>query len=229
MKNKQFLFVITYGRSGSTLLMGFLNSIPGYKIIGENNDAYNYLMSFYEAMLTAKAANDNCERNFDCYKTQNPWWNDFDEEQLKQDIRQLANNLISPEGEAKVIGFKEIRYISHTNDLESYLNWLYYITNCRFIFLTRNKDDVVKSEWWGDGDPETQIERIDIFEQRIFNYIADHNFQSWHHITYEQMCNGAVKGLFDWLGETISEEKIREILATPYGYKTIGEIKTIKF
>ena len=30
-----YLFVVTYGRSGSTLLMGLLNSIPGYLIRGE--------------------------------------------------------------------------------------------------------------------------------------------------------------------------------------------------
>src|SRR5688572_1085508 len=33
------LFIVTYGRSGSTLLQGVLNSIPGYLIRGENDGA----------------------------------------------------------------------------------------------------------------------------------------------------------------------------------------------
>jgi hypothetical protein len=33
-----YVFVMTYGRSGSTLLMGLLNTIPGYLVRGENDD-----------------------------------------------------------------------------------------------------------------------------------------------------------------------------------------------
>ena len=38
-----FVFIFTYGRSGSTLLMGLLNSLPHYCIRGENNNLLHRL------------------------------------------------------------------------------------------------------------------------------------------------------------------------------------------
>ncbi len=43
-----YLFIVTYGRSGSTLLQGILNSIPGYLIRGENRAALFHLYSLRE-------------------------------------------------------------------------------------------------------------------------------------------------------------------------------------
>ena len=45
-----FVFVVTYGRSGSTLLMGLLNSIPGFLIRGENWDALHHLFRFHQTL-----------------------------------------------------------------------------------------------------------------------------------------------------------------------------------
>ena len=45
-----YLFVVTYGRSGSTLLMGLLNSIPGYLVRGENWDALHHLFRFHRTL-----------------------------------------------------------------------------------------------------------------------------------------------------------------------------------
>ena len=45
-----YLFVVTYGRSGSTLLMGLLNSVPGYLVRGENWDALHHLFRFHRTL-----------------------------------------------------------------------------------------------------------------------------------------------------------------------------------
>ena len=42
-----YLFVLTYGRSGSTLLQGILNSIPGYLVRGENRQILFHLHEFH--------------------------------------------------------------------------------------------------------------------------------------------------------------------------------------
>ena len=44
--------MVTYGRSGSTLLMGLLNTLPGYLIRGENRDALHHLFLFDQTMRT---------------------------------------------------------------------------------------------------------------------------------------------------------------------------------
>ena len=46
-----YVFVMTYGRSGSTLLMGLLNTIPGYLIRGENDDALRFLHDFHRTCV----------------------------------------------------------------------------------------------------------------------------------------------------------------------------------
>src|SRR6478609_6549835 len=46
-----YVFVMTYGRSGSTLLMGLLNTIPGYLIRGENDDALRFLHKFHTTCM----------------------------------------------------------------------------------------------------------------------------------------------------------------------------------
>ena len=48
------VFVMTYGRSGSTLLMGLLNSIPGYLIRGENRHAMRHLYDFHRSGLVER-------------------------------------------------------------------------------------------------------------------------------------------------------------------------------
>lgn len=42
-----YLFVATYGRSGPTLLQASLNSIPGYRIRGENGGVVYNLYRFH--------------------------------------------------------------------------------------------------------------------------------------------------------------------------------------
>ena len=52
------VFVMTYGRSGSTLLMGILNSIPGWLLRGENRHAMRHLYDFHRSGLAEKARVD---------------------------------------------------------------------------------------------------------------------------------------------------------------------------
>ena len=48
------VFVITYGRSGSTLMQGILNSIDGFHIKGENNGFVFKLFESYQLLVNAK-------------------------------------------------------------------------------------------------------------------------------------------------------------------------------
>ena len=44
------VFVITYGRSGSTLLQNMFNALPGYVLRGENNNILSSLVQSWEAL-----------------------------------------------------------------------------------------------------------------------------------------------------------------------------------
>ena len=56
MTARDYVFVMTYGRSGSTLLMGLLNTIPGYLIRGENDDALRFLFDFHRTCVGRSTA-----------------------------------------------------------------------------------------------------------------------------------------------------------------------------
>ena len=221
---KDFVFIITYGRSGSTLLQGILNSIKGYKITGENENGLYLLFKFDQTRIQSLANYYTCMQNFNIQKQQNPWWNEVNVTQLRDDLRQIITHMIDPDNEAETLGFKEIRYTS-IKDLEDYLDWMYALLGCRFIFLTRNLDDVLKSEWH-KNNPEGDGKSIIQFEERIKKYMTMHENQQWYHITYEQITQGDLKGLFKFLGKRYNATKIKRVLATPHGYKTDGKVKT---
>ena len=58
MHELRHVFVMTYGRSGSTLLMGILNSIPGWLLRGENRHAMRHLYDFHRSGLAERARVD---------------------------------------------------------------------------------------------------------------------------------------------------------------------------
>ena len=49
----RYVFIVSYGRSGSTLVQGVLNSVPGYLIRGENRAAPFRLYQFHQGITAA--------------------------------------------------------------------------------------------------------------------------------------------------------------------------------
>jgi hypothetical protein len=230
MMNKQFLLIVTYGRSGSTLLQGILNSIDGFVIRGENQDAYASLLTFYMRLMDSLVSNKTMERNWKVYESTNSWWNDFQPEGLLQRLRDVAEFHLDMYGEGRVVGFKEINYPKHLkqgrDNLVVYLSFLHRLLGCRFIYLTRNLKDVSRSEWWA-SNPQKCVEKLGRFEVFMKDYIKNHRGgQDWFHLRYEDMVRGKLEKLFDWLGEPFDKEKVDKVLRTPHGYKSIGSIRT---
>ena len=99
------LFIITYGRSGSTLLMGILNSMKGVHIYGEN---YNTLFYLYQAIVSLEDTNDHYSTTMT-----DPFYRN---ERLKVDLIKKGllsiahQNLFPTDKNLKWVGFKEVRY-----------------------------------------------------------------------------------------------------------------------
>jgi hypothetical protein len=216
MKNSEFVFPITYGRSGSTLLMGILNSIEGYTITGENDNAFYELMKFHKKMYRAHMSYRMNSMPRGC---RNSWWNTYTDMELDEQIRQITKNLIDKD--ARVVGFKEIRYpnMMNTHELGHHLNWMSKIYNPKFIFLTRNLEDTCHSAWFVKN-PERCTERLNKFESYMYDYIDKHVEQDWIHITYEQLCKNNLRELFEFLDEPYYPEALQKnVLEVLYGYK----------
>lgn len=211
-----YVFIVTYGRSGSTLLQGILSSTPGWLIRGENGDAMRPLYEFHRSGIESR------ERRLTARERPmtDPWFG-MDEFPAAISLRQLRalalTTILRPEADTRVVGFKEIRWWRH-DDLLAYADFLCELfPGAQFVVNTRNLEDVAQSKWWADlDDPVAELTR---HEQRILE-LYEHLGDSAYHMKYDEYVADpdSLAGLFDWLGETYEPQRIREVLAKRHSY-----------
>lgn len=210
-----YLFVMTYGRSGSTLLQGLLNAIPGYLIRGENLGALRGLYTFHST-CTTEADRRNHE------KTETPTApfygiTGYDRAAALVAMRHLVvDALLRPAPDTRVVGFKEIRWAY--DDLADYVAFLCEVfPGVRFVVNTRNLDDVARSKWWGERDDARAF--LEEVEQRLLRVAADLGDAAYH-VHYDSYVADArvLRGLHEWLGEPFDEERVRATMAVPHSF-----------
>ena len=201
--------MVTYGRSGSTLLMGILNSIPGYLIRGENRDAVHHLFMFYKTLATEKG---RAPRRRLRQRT-HPFFGIGDvplDRSLRQCRQLVLSTVMRPTDDTRVTGFKEIRW-AHP-DLEEYVAWLLELfPHAKFVVNTRNHEDVLKSEWWATGDNAQQLAAM---EDRLLALATDLG-EAAYRVHYDDYVAdpASLRGMFEWLGEEFVEAGVRKVLA----------------
>ncbi len=225
MANYRTLLVVTYGRSGSTLLMGLLNSIDGYLIRGEN---YNCFRGFYDATLALRRTT---KMNKIGSNTREPWFGatEYDPDQFVRELGGAARRLLiagkMPEADVNCVGFKEIRYLqmyerAGAERLTDYLDFLEKLfEGSAVIFNTRNPADVARSGWWRKADPEKLKASIESFEEVMLNF--GRSRQNFYHIRYEEVVarGPGLKGLFDFLGEPYDALNVEAVLNARHSTK----------
>jgi hypothetical protein len=210
-----YVFVFTYGRSGSTLLMGLLNSIPGYCIRGENNNA---VYALYESNRRIEEARSQSLKNSE--RPGHPWFglNLVSPEQLRNETRDLVTKvLLHPEPQHQVTGFKEIRFSEkEVPDFTGYLAFIQQtFAPAKIIFNHRNLESVARSGWWKTM-PEA-LSRIEFMEGR-FNEVP--TSETIFHFSYDAFCADPsyAAGLMSFLGENYDPERVANVLATRHSY-----------
>ena len=213
MTERDYVFVMTYGRSGSTLLMGILNSIPGWLLRGENRHAMRHLYDFHRSGLRERDRVDPGRAS----QPTHPWFGieGFPEATSLQHVRALAEaTLLRPEADTRVSGFKEIRW--YDEDLPDYLDFLRQVfPGARFVLNTRNLADVAASNYWTHKeDPLGQVRAI---EQKMLA-AAEGLGDAVHRVHYDDYVadHDVLRGLFEWLGETYDQNRVEAVLATPH-------------
>lgn len=211
----QYLFVITYGRSGSTVLLNLLNAIDGYTIRGENSGVVNHLSRTVSLLAAvqkephAKAVNPSA-----------PWYGI-----LEPDVdtwgRRLAQafeaEFLRPEPDTRVLGFKEIRYtIDEMSDTDYHdtIDFLArYFPGSRFIFNTRDWSEVAESGWWRYYPDVRRVRDIIRSGDRRFRASVETLGDRAFLIDYADF-KGKPEGfrpLIDWLGAALSDEALARI------------------
>jgi hypothetical protein len=219
----QSILIVTYGRSGSTLLQGILNSIDGCLIRGENNHFCFHLFKSYNAIVTAK---EHGKKN----SPTDAWYGAslLDEKKFIHQTKNLIKELLLADkiSDKNIIcyGFKEIRYDDEMDSFSEYLEFLKNIfPNVAFIFNTRNLDDVVKSAWFVKEEPEELKKRILKLESLFTEYCG--RYENGFHITYEDVVSKSRKleEMFRFLGVKYEPEKIDNVLSLPHSYTPTQE------
>jgi len=205
-----YVFVVTYGRSGSTLVQGILNSIPGYLIRGENSAALNHLHAYHQTLLTESRRGNQVNRR----KVTHPFYGmpDFPPDASLAGIRRLVlDTVLRPEPDTRVTGFKEIRW--YHEDLAGYVDFLSQVfPGARFVVNTRNQADVLKSKWWAKKDNADYLAGI---EERILAVAAGLG-EAAYRVHYDDYVAdpATLRGLYDWLGEEFDLDRVRVTLGT---------------
>lgn len=213
----QYLFIVTYGRSGSTLLQGILDSIPGYLIRGENRAMMAHLYLFHK---TAKDEQKRLKRP-EKLATTHPFFgiDDYKDAEAFTAIRRLAlDTILRPTRDTRVVGFKEIRWDQQGEELGNFVRFMRNVfPGARFVINTRNHADVSKSKWWARS--ENALETLDVLDKR-FLALADRLGDAAYHVHYDDyVADPAVlRGLFDWLGEEFDEARVRAIMEQRHSY-----------
>lgn len=224
-----YVFVVTYGRSGSTLTQSLLNAIPGYSIRGENGNL-TYFLSRAIHMVTEhdmyKWRREDIKKDPDERRSYlrkilgqpyDPWAGseNVDPEDFSMSLMNVfVEQVLQPERDCRVSGFKEIRLHEDPEFFESHLNYLRDIfPNARFLFQTRDHKAVSKSSWWAKQPSDLVFQQLAIAE-KLFSDYSQENSDICFTINYENFSRGHsyAKEIFDFLGEDFEPTHVDSVL-----------------
>lgn len=218
-ENRSYIFIVTYGRSGSTVLQSQLQAIPGYFVRGEN---MNVLYSLYQASVAAHIARYTHGKK--AHAPDDPWFgaDEIIPERFTQHLVEIfTKDVLQPPEDARVVGFKEIRFHeAGPEHFEAFLNFIHKnFKNAKFIFNTRPWQEVAKSGWWASMDSERVKEIITGADQLYKDYLQkypERGIHMRHEVTREN--STAFEPMFEFLGETYDEASVRAVAEKRLGH-----------
>jgi hypothetical protein len=207
--NFDYIFILTYGRSGSTLLQGVLNSIPGVLVRGENNAALRSLTRAWNSLSISNAGFTG-----DMTSPKHAWFgmSEWDMDGFGQDLAAaFMKNVLRPQPDTRVIGFKEIRYFPpHFQPILELEFIRRFFPRSGFIVNTRNLDDTFESVKVANHSiTRLQLEQSD----EMLRSLAEAS--DVHHIHYDDYRenSAAFRPLFDFLGADFDPASVEKVLA----------------
>ena len=219
-----YVFIVTYGRSGSTLLQHLLNAIPGYQIRGENNNAlYGLFKSWRDIVTSPDIA--RMQREGLVSDATHPWFGaeEIDANAYRAALCGVFSRLIlRPAVGIRVSGFKEIRTIADPDLFAAYLEFIQNgFPKARIVFNTRNPDAVCRSSWWRKHDPHQVKAMIRSAESVFQTHVETHPDRAvlLHHDDYVAD-HAALEPLFTLLSARPRTEALHRVMQTRLTHAT---------
>jgi hypothetical protein len=210
-----YLFLLTYGRSGSTLLQNLLCTAPGVLIRGENEGVLYRLCQYHNQVMHHR---DRLADSGPLPPT-HPWWgiDGYPERHSLALMRRLVlDTLIRPLPDSRIVGFKEIDWPS--GDLPAYVAFLRAVfPGARFVVNTRRLEDVARSKWWARR-PDA-VEHLAGLERQLLD-VADSLGEAAFRVHYDDFCadRDSLRPLFAWLGAPYDGELVDAVMTLRHSY-----------
>ena len=147
----KFILICATGRCGSTTLQRIINTIEESNISGEKWGAINNLLQCY---MNIKKTNKYLINSYVEGKTKikPAFYNCYDFENVKNNIKNTIISIITNDNSKKVIGFKEIRYYGKLYLIDHFIE---LFPNTKVIcHIDDNIDRQCTSGWWQENSKE---------------------------------------------------------------------------
>lgn len=223
-----YVFIVTYGRSGSTLMQKLLNSIDGYCIRGENSNA---LMPLCRSIWNVQNEHNFTLRREDLKKPpaqrkeflrdilqtpDDPWYGAElvdPEDYARSLLDTFVRTILHPPGNTRVAGFKDIHfYKDRTFFAKQMQQMLHYFPGARIIFQTRNLEQVARSGWWKTTPKAKVIESLSVADRLYKDFAASSDrCLLFDYAGFAQGAKG-VQPIFEFLGENMDPARVEAIL-----------------
>ncbi|MDN5892754.1 MAG: sulfotransferase [Nocardioides sp.] len=168
MKNPEFAFVVTYGRSGSTLVQGLLNSLPRTLMRGENG---LFVVHFFRAWERARTFRRKHVQHGSANETSAFYGlREVKPAKIVALTRQLlVSQMLGDVGrdELDVIGFKEVAWhLIETGEFEGFFTFFEQVfPGVKYVLNQRDHAAVTGSGFWQQRDPEEALAEIHRVEE----------------------------------------------------------------
>lgn len=212
------LVIVTYGRTGSTLLQGILNVVDGIKVLGENEGAFLGLHQFYarlESLSKFKGSHAFPSSPFFGATS-------LDMANLLSQLRGLVTAYFGPfaaEPGVRCVGFKEVKVNQIADQAASYLEFLELVLpKPAFIFLWRDHDDVLKSGFWKHEDRDEAAATLATVEAEAARFAEGRN--SCFTLDYSDLRPDAPRlcEMLEFLGGHFDQARITRVMEIPHSY-----------
>lgn len=207
---RRYVFIVTYGRTGSTLLQKILNRLPGFYVAGENHNALHGAFLAWQDATILKS-----KYGWGHQADDHPWHGALaaDPDGYARDlVGAFVANILKPPRGATTVGFKEIRYL--TPDLREYLLFLdRFLAPAVFVINTRAVGEVGQSAWWKDADKDKLAADVARFEAITDALVAEFP-DRFVKVDYARWTTDpqALRPVLTMLGEPFDAAAIGEVL-----------------
>lgn len=216
--NFDHAFIITYGRSGSTLLQGVMNAIPDAEIRGENGNVLFYIHMIEHGLQFARQFSQTAT------DPTNPWYgaDRIEYERFQTNlIERFKADILPPREGHSLIGFKEIRYHQFSYpQINGFIKFLRAnFARTAVIFNTRDLDAVILSNQRAQHQVnEAQIRNAD----ENFRRFAAENPEFSYLVHYDDYAGKPeqLRGLFNFLGAEFDAAAVQAVMEKTHSVRT---------